>query len=566
MRAKSRSHRPKNGLDVLAIALRVFPPRTTCAFPQLISPVSKNRDVSPRLASLPGMLYASFSGRFDAILDSRKCSFMYQSVRCPVCAGTVVIDPIPAEALSSPSEAQPGNSVEDLVLCSNCGNAIEVKRVEGSSIEAVTLDDEHDLESLPMENVERSDVDIEKGDCGSHEGDLVDQATAWMPDDESEMTLELEEEVSDSELGSGSESDIDLDVSEQEHTFDTSDIDEGEAEPIRDAIGLTSTHFAPEISIETVESFQVGSESNASSPTPIPASGPIDLTSQMDPEMDALALGGETSRMDAELQDMEAQDSMAVQPAPPSESVPSDPADSAYPDGWNDNEETVAVEGEANPPWIDSTSETSNDVTVLAPTGGPDWTSVATRPRSRAQDKSPLWKLLPPVLGGLTALPISIGILWYVFGKDIGNAGPTVARYVPWIVPKHLRGRPQWKSTPDSEVRSRKPTLPSGRSAPNLNAGDFGTIGRSSTRPSIENPPKANLPIAPSTTPNVDPATTDESEILDADRTRDGSPEESPLTPRKPKEDPNTSDVESALQNVEDGLSTPPDRDGTNPR
>lgn len=557
MRFQSRSHGPKKSLDVLAIALRVFPPRTTRDFPQLISPVSKNRDVIPRLASLRGMLYAAFSGRFFAILDFRKSWFMNHSVRCPVCAGTVVIDPIPAEALSSPSEGQPGNSVEDLVLCSNCGNAIEVKRVEGSSIAAGTLEHGHDLESLPMENAERADVDIEKGDSDSHEGDLVDQATAWMPDDESEMTLELEEEVSDSEL----DSDIDLDVSEQEHTFDTSDIDEEEAEPIRDAIGLTATHFDPEISTESVEAFQVGSESNASSPTPIPVSVPIDLTSQMDPEMDALALGGETSRMDAELQDMEAQDSMAVQPATPSESVPSDPADRAYPDGWNDNEETVAVEGEANPPWIESTSETSNDVAVLPPTGSPDWTSVAIRPRSRAQDKSPLWKLLPPVLGGLTALPISIGILWYVFGKDIGNAGPTVARYVPWIVPKHLRGRPQWKSTPDSELRSKKPTLPSGRSAPNLDAGDFGTIGRSRTRPSIDNTPKASLPIAPSTTPNVDPATEDEAGILDADRTRDESPKESTLTPRKPKEDPSTSDVESALQNVEDGRSTLPDGD-----
>jgi len=33
-------------------------------------------------------------------------------------------------------------------------------------------------------------------------------------------------------------------------------------------------------------------------------------------------------------------------------------------------------------------------------------------------------------------------IMWYGFGRDIGSAGPTVAQFVPWIVPERLREMP----------------------------------------------------------------------------------------------------------------------------
>jgi hypothetical protein len=496
------------------------------------------------------MLYASFSGRFDAILDSRKCWFMNHSVRCLVCAGTVVIDPIPAEALSSPSEGQQFNSVEDLVLCSNCGNAIEVKRVDGSSIAAGTLEHGHDLESLSPEDGERANVDMEKGDSGAYEGDLVDQATGWMAGDESEMTLELEEEVSESDLGSGSESDIDLDVSEQEHTFDTSDIDEEEAEPISDAIGIRSTQLHPAISNEAFESHPSAFEANESSLNPYHVPVPFDSPPPTNPELDSLAMDGESSRMDeAELQDAEVQDSTDIQSADSSNSVPFDPADDPTPDGLINDDETAAVEGEADQSWLDSTKETLNDVAVLAPTIGPDWTSIAKRPQTRAQDKSPLWKLLPPVLGGLTALPISIGILWYGFGKDIGNTGPTVARYVPWIVPKHLRGRPQWKSTPDRQLELKKPSLPSGRNSPNLDAGEFGTIGQSGTRPSVENPPKTSLPSTFNASPPAAPPTDEETEPLNAEVSPDEPRREPVGSPRHEEDGSDASDREEDLRN-----------------
>ncbi|MFM8397384.1 MAG: hypothetical protein ACKOAH_06090, partial [Pirellula sp.] len=54
------------------------------------------------------------------------------------------------------------------------------------------------------------------------------------------------------------------------------------------------------------------------------------------------------------------------------------------------------------------------------------WTPEPSGARTKPPAVSPLRRLLPPILGGLTACPIAIGILWYGFGKDIGNAGPTV--------------------------------------------------------------------------------------------------------------------------------------------
>lgn len=56
--------------------------------------------------------------------------------------------------------------------------------------------------------------------------------------------------------------------------------------------------------------------------------------------------------------------------------------------------------------------------------------------RRKRKQKSPIWSIIPVVLGGLAAFPIALLIIWYVLGKDIGNLGPQVAEYAPWIVPK----------------------------------------------------------------------------------------------------------------------------------
>jgi hypothetical protein len=56
--------------------------------------------------------------------------------------------------------------------------------------------------------------------------------------------------------------------------------------------------------------------------------------------------------------------------------------------------------------------------------------------RPRRKTKSPLKSILPVVLGGVAAGPIALLILWHILGKDVGNLGPKIANYVPWIVPK----------------------------------------------------------------------------------------------------------------------------------
>ncbi|MEQ1826551.1 MAG: hypothetical protein ABL921_11425, partial [Pirellula sp.] len=72
-----------------------------------------------------------------------------------------------------------------------------------------------------------------------------------------------------------------------------------------------------------------------------------------------------------------------------------------------------------------------------------DWSVLTTAtPRTRRPEASILRNAIPPILGGLAAFPIATAIMWYGFGRDIGTAGPFVARYVPWIVPQKISGLP----------------------------------------------------------------------------------------------------------------------------
>lgn len=96
----------------------------------------------------------------------------------------------------------------------------------------------------------------------------------------------------------------------------------------------------------------------------------------------------------------------------------------------------------------------------------------------KSPKQSALRRLLPPILGALSAFPIALAILWYGFGKDIGNSGPTVAKYVPWLVPEHLRGRYRWKYDPNN-LDTDQP-IKSFDAPKNLDAGEFGRIGGNS--------------------------------------------------------------------------------------
>jgi uncharacterized RDD family membrane protein YckC len=42
------------------------------------------------------------------------------------------------------------------------------------------------------------------------------------------------------------------------------------------------------------------------------------------------------------------------------------------------------------------------------------------------------------VLGGLTALPVTLLILWWVFGKDPLHIAPMLPEAVRWLAPDHL--------------------------------------------------------------------------------------------------------------------------------
>lgn len=105
--------------------------------------------------------------------------------------------------------------------------------------------------------------------------------------------------------------------------------------------------------------------------------------------------------------------------------------------------------------------------------------NAAARPRPKRREVSPIRKIVPPILGGLAAFPIATLIMWYGFGKDIGSAGPTVARYAPWIVPQHLRGKGQRFSTAPSKPAASPNESNSSKgsgSTPRRN-GTFGELG-----------------------------------------------------------------------------------------
>ncbi len=107
---------------------------------------------------------------------------------------------------------------------------------------------------------------------------------------------------------------------------------------------------------------------------------------------------------------------------------------------------------------------------------GLDWSILGPdSKRRRPQEVSAIRKILPPILGGLAAFPIATLIMWYGFGKDIGSTGPTVAEYLPWVVPEKLRNTP-WQfgrraSSDDSSFNNTSPrsNFRPPRSFPSLN-------------------------------------------------------------------------------------------------
>ena len=67
-------------------------------------------------------------------------------------------------------------------------------------------------------------------------------------------------------------------------------------------------------------------------------------------------------------------------------------------------------------------------------------TSVRSSRRPRQKSENPIGTMIKVALGGLMAAPLAQLILWWAFSKDPVKLGPKVSPYVPWVVPKDLRG------------------------------------------------------------------------------------------------------------------------------
>jgi hypothetical protein len=116
-------------------------------------------------------------------------------------------------------------------------------------------------------------------------------------------------------------------------------------------------------------------------------------------------------------------------------------------------------------------SPVANVAASLDSSSSVDWSVLGpTIPRRRPKEASEIRKIIPPILGGLAAFPIATLILWYGFGKDIGTTGPTVAKYVPWIVPEKFRSMPFDTSPPGlASGRTQRSTPSTGSTLPTLN-------------------------------------------------------------------------------------------------
>ncbi len=150
--------------------------------------------------------------------------------------------------------------------------------------------------------------------------------------------------------------------------------------------------------------------------------------------------------------------------------------DGAYEDGACEDADAENEEWELTDPDSELADRPAAD--HLLPSQGVTevWNTIAMRPRNRRPETSFVRKLIPPVLGGLAAIPISLAILWYGFGRDLGNAGPTIAKYVPWIVPPALRGG-------YASRRGQLPKTPSQRSE--METPNFGSLGSRSGGASV---------------------------------------------------------------------------------
>ena len=106
---------------------------------------------------------------------------------------------------------------------------------------------------------------------------------------------------------------------------------------------------------------------------------------------------------------------------------------------------------------MDATTSTTPLTSATSGTSG-----GVKKQRARRGDKGGLWSIIQVVLGGAAAIPVTLLLLWWVVGKDIMNAGPTVAQYAPWIVPKKFANPPDFITARRDGPRVPPPALGEG--------------------------------------------------------------------------------------------------------
>jgi hypothetical protein len=171
-------------------------------------------------------------------------------------------------------------------------------------------------------------------------------------------------------------------------------------------------------------------------------------------------------------------------------------------------------------------------------TSGPGGTAVADRAataptpritptaRPKKKEKSAVLEILKVVVGGLVGIVGALVILWWAFGRDPLDLGPTVSQYAPWVVPTQFRGKngtakPVANNSADTSGgtkvaanpnnNSTNNNTPSANVVPGNNLNGAGGVGR---RPDSELPPTTD-PLAGDDSMPSDPLTDPASATID---------------------------------------------------
>ena len=124
--------------------------------------------------------------------------------------------------------------------------------------------------------------------------------------------------------------------------------------------------------------------------------------------------------------------------------------------------------------------------------------------RQRRQQRSPVWSIIQVVAGGVAAVPIALLLIWHVIGTDVGDAGPWVGQYAPWLVPERYRPLEPPPANWGGDDWSQPPALPSD-AAVDARVEDYPP-----TAPPVDTtPPADTTPLVDTAQPEVAPPPAD---------------------------------------------------------